>query len=390
MNAFNASAGDYMKIPVFKISRVEIVPNLYHPPENPCWVAWCTLWSGERGPMLGMLHIFGDLNRPPPIMPPEFDRAFPNSFYNMTGLNKRQRLFHVDARNIGPAGLQQVTELDVPGMWNHAAFYCICRLRCGVTLAHRMHMDLADAAWKGRGACIARSYDDGLTWPAAQNVEIISPHVTGHLGRLWINRIIELRDGTVAAVGYGIQRGDENEYYNVNSYLTTSSDHGQSWSAPILIAPNENGQVGLPEPAVAELSNGDLLVICRAELKLEGPSLSYAPNGAPRRQVRVTKKAGRWMAGPVKLLDIPHGGQPELRMTRQGVLLYISHEGVWATVDDGDSWHRTTLPPAGYYPQSVQLDDGRILAVGHRGNDYPYPPPEDMTVWGVIFQIDLA
>ena len=37
-------------------------------------------------------------------------------------------------------------------------------------------------------------------------------------------------------------------------------------------------------------------------------------------------------------------------------------------------------PASPYYPQAVQLNDGRILVAGHVGGDEPFPPARDMSI----------
>jgi len=53
---------------------------------------------------------------------------------------------------------------------------------------------------------------------------------------------------------------------------------------------------------------------------------------------------------------------------------------MWASVDDGRFWEKVEDHYLGYYPQAVELDDGSILVVGHRGGDDPWPPNVDQDV----------
>jgi len=124
----------------------------------------------------------------------------------------------------------------------------------------------------------------------------------------------------------------------------------------------------------------------------DNPLDAYSHSNVPernRKQIKLRKVNGKWKPGKVETLSIPHGGHPELLMTKEGILLYISVEGFWGSVNDGKSWTRIeTLPDAPYYPHAVQLEDGRIFVTGHNGGDCAYPPPEDMMAWKVSFKID--
>ena len=65
----------------------------------------------------------------------------------------------------------------------------------------------------------------------------------------------------------------------------------------------------------------------------------------------------------------------------------MCENGYWYTLDRGKEWTKMDIKPSYYYPQAVQLDDGRIMVVGHQGADDPFPPPQDMSIHCQWFRI---
>jgi len=121
----------------------------------------------------------------------------------------------------------------------------------------------------------------------------------------------------------------------------------------------------------AELSNGDLLCVVRR----------YAPGGGGRQvrwQGHMRRDGNRWTLAEYGPSPLPHSGHPELRTTREGIVLHIATTGVDWTADAGKSWRPLAFPgmerryASRYYPDSFQLDDGRIFVFSHNGWDNAY------------------
>jgi hypothetical protein len=133
------------------------------------------------------------------------------------------------------------------------------------------------------------------------------------------------------------------------------------------------------EPAVTTLKNGHLLVVARRHRRE-----AFGGEGLPWRQWTLEPNGdGFRVVGEHDCqADVPlgHTGHPELLTTHDGIVVGIRSDGIWASVDDGRFWERIEDHYIGYYPQAVELDDGSILAVGHRGGDDPWPPHVDQDV----------
>lgn len=94
--------------------------------------------------------------------------------------------------------------------------------------------------------------------------------------------------------------------------------------------------------------------------------------GVNRRQSILTRDGGTWRPGPVTQAPFPHSGMPELLCTREGAILHVAPPGIHWTADRGAAWTKFNCPGTGYYPHSVQIEDGTIFVASHIGNDDPY------------------
>jgi hypothetical protein len=133
------------------------------------------------------------------------------------------------------------------------------------------------------------------------------------------------------------------------------------------------------EPSVVQLKNGNILVVVRLHRLA-----SFGGEGLPWRQwiLDPTPNGFRVVSqGPCQS-DVPLGptGHPELLYTRDGILLGVRSDGLWASLDDGKYWEKVDNQYLGYYPQGIELDDGSLLIVGHLGGDNYWPPDRDQEV----------
>ena len=171
-----------------------------------------------------------------------------------------------------------------------------------------------------------------------------------------------------------------------------SEDGGLTWKdrpdLDIMVDSELNG--GEPfEPAIAQMSDGNIIVVARMHRRA-----SFGGEHMGWRQwiLEPTPTGFKVLSNQWSQADVPLGasGHPKLVRTRDGILLGVRSDGLWASVDDARYWERNSRQDLGYYPQAVELDDGSILVVGHRGGDQPFPPGpgEDEDVRLTRFHLD--
>jgi hypothetical protein len=98
------------------------------------------------------------------------------------------------------------------------------------------------------------SSDGGKTWT--------TPHPIGVWGLP--SHLLRLRDGRLL-MSYGYRRDPR------GNHVRLSQDHGQSWSAPVILSEDGSGDLGYP--STVELANGDLLTLWYEVLKPGTPAV---------------------------------------------------------------------------------------------------------------------
>jgi hypothetical protein len=368
-------------IAYLEVSDLRLYPAVYHSLQTPGWVSWAGIVQLRTGDILvGFNEVTGSRcpATPAPLEPGM--AFFGNDSYNFRGLNRSFRIIEaVDTKIFFARWRDRFIEPLPDSHWQPGIHFSL-ETAAGTLLRHTQGRRLPQ---NYRCAAISRSVDQGRTWSGFAPIypQADAPGVVA-------SRIITLRDGRLLMSAYW--RRDEASPVT-DAHLLVSEDDGISWSAPIKAMVGD-AEICPNEAAIVELRNGDILMLARVadltapyQLDAHGKSVGSRWN---RRQVRLRKQGKTWVPGTVETLDIPHGGQPELLPTREGILLYVATEGIWGSIDDGRDWTRIkTLPTTFYYPVSVQLDDGRILVVGHNGGDAGYPPTADMMLWKIRIRI---
>lgn len=345
--------------------------QIYHSPQTPGWTAWVTLWKLRGGDvMTSFVQATGDV------------KAEPN--YNFVNRQHDQRILRSKdgGKTWEPVVTLPLSNEPLPNGWvyNGGGFTTVRQLSDGSLLAARWGRDWVPH--QPNNGLLFSSTDEGKTWSGPRVVNDpteVSAYPT---------RLRQLKDGTLMLAYQGGKIGYPESGPWVHAGVFVSHDLGKTWEGPDFVAPNDDGLIAYPEPAFVEFPDGNLLFMFRIEIFPDGDESKYHPGN--RRVCLVKKKRGHWVNGPIRQTPVPHAGHPELLLTRDGIVVYFADNGHWASADQGLTWSKLELPAhkyALYYPQAVELDDGRILVAGHVGADNPFPPPQDMSICGHWFRV---
>ena len=369
---------------------------VYHSPQYPGFTSWCGLWNMPDGSVMCSFTqatgLFRDRPKAPPDVrkaldwPPGDGREERLEAYDMMGLVLEN--VHLRSRDLGLTWEKTGSDRFRTCM-NGITGEAEVALRDGALLraVWGPYLPYDDVP---RTGYLERSTDKGRTWSAPQ----ILWEREGVI--LWPKRLRFLADGRLLAGGGLIHADPERVsrvgwFKDITAALFVSEDNGATWDGPIdLLAETEGpAKQGVTEEFDwAELPNGDLLCVLRAD---------YPPVGPCRLQMRLVKDDRTWRPTPVCKAPFPYSGHPELLATRTGRVLHIATTGLSATADGGTTWH--DLDPADglaqlrgegatpYYPRSVELPNGEILIVGHVGGDDGYGVV-DQSVVAVRFILD--
>jgi sialidase-1 len=113
-----------------------------------------------------------------------------------------------------------------------------------------------DGSWSDvEGPWIIRSFDGGETWepdPVPVNSSPLPRAGTS-------DAVLELPDGTLLMGIYGAEYGSG----VCRAYVVRSTDHGETWGFPALVAEDLNGKISYEEPALVRRQDGEILAILR-------------------------------------------------------------------------------------------------------------------------------
>ena len=342
---------------------------LYRSPETSGYTCWVSLWTMPDGAlMLSFNQATGPKEgRPragkkvldwlgwPPAGRPDYD---------MTGTT--QTILVVESRDDGmtwtPVSRARFeSPMNGPGNGGHLA------LEDGTILR-----TLWGHYWPYRGdpqtGFIQRSADRTDTWGKPELFTDLRTHLA------YPTRLNRLRDGRITLFA-GVARKKtpfehRTDVRGIRKLLYLSKDGGKTWSDPIDTAPGPATENMCEESVFIELPNGDLFFLHRAENRTRDGR--PVPGYSDRRQNVLRRKGETFIAGPVRVSKVPHGGFPCLLLTPEGVILNIASEAVYWTASPDDEWKKLDCPGTGYYPQATQLADGTILVVYHQGGDDAY------------------
>jgi len=232
---------------------------------------------------------------------------------------------------------------------------------------------------------LQRSTDGGKTWGERIYFLPVQDY------RTCPTLIRTLRDGRLVLFAGCYKRGDRENAdgsfgFNMTKMMFVSSDGGKTWSKPIILMP---GNVGACEESdFCELPNGDLFWVHRSQhfpdhkTDISPLAARMAPDPpssywySDRMQSIARKVGDTFVPDPPTAAPFPHSGFPAVLWTREGVILHLDNvESHWSA-DTGKTWHKLMVGDkpvcTSYYPQAIQMADGRVVCIGHAGGDDVY------------------
>jgi len=370
---------------------------IYHSPQYPGFTCWCGLWNmpdgsvmlsftQATGPIVGRLRAPQEVRRMLDWPPAGHSEA-----YDMTGLDLQN--IHLRSADYGHTWQIESGDHFVSCM-NGVTCEAETSLPDGTILRGLwgQYLPYNDVPHTG---LLQRSPDGSRTWSAPEVVYKDESYL------FWPKRIRVLKDGRVLIGGGLTPRSPDGRLRSsplgMTQVLFISDDQGRTWRGPIPLAPEaQRSELSGEEFDFAELDNGDLLVVSRAQMVHPRDS---GDAGEQRWQTRLIKEGGAWRPTWVSPAPFPHSGHPELLKTREGPILHLATSGVSWTADEGVTWADLLLPDGleelgwklpgtHYYPRAVQMYNGEVLCVGHVGGDNGYATI-DQAIVGLRFSIEL-
>lgn len=346
--------------------------EIYHSPETPGYTAWVGFWQLTDGSLCcDFLQLTGPRDNPVSAVPLLGSR---DGGATWTVLHDGSA-----ASNPSASGIYTVSRDSRRGM---------AVLPDGTLV--RGNWPPGDVSDSGS---VERSLDGGKTWIDRQYFLPRKEY------RAWPTLIRPLRDGRLVLFAGCWKRGDvsggkrpdfppgqEGMLPSMVKMMFVSADKGKTWSKPIVLMPAEVGSC--EESDFCELPSGDLFWIHRTEhypdhmtdIHPLASRMGADPPGSfwysDRMQSIVRKQGDTFLPGKCEIAPFPHSGYPCLLSTREGAILHLATGGSHYTLDEGKTWHELTAggKPIGvyYYPKALQLSDGKIICIGHRGGDDVY------------------
>jgi hypothetical protein len=360
---------------IIQVQAADFVEKtIYHSPESPGYTSWVGLWQLPNGTVCcDFRQVTGPKDKPVSCVPV---LASQDGGGTWAVLNTAK-----PSEDAGILGGYTVSADGCRGM--------------AVLPDGTMVRPLWPSSDRKDSGYLLRSADGGKTWSDKIYFLPMDEY------RTWPALIRPLRDGRLILFAGCWKRGDcaagtrpdamfaggqEGMLPNMTKMMFLSSDKGKTWSAPIILMP---ASVGCCEESdFCELPNGDLFWVHRTEHypdhQTDLPPRAAKMGSKPpesywysdRMQSIARKEGDTFVPGKCEPAPFPHSGYPCVLGTREGIILHLATgESHWSA-DMGKTWNKLTANGDAlstyYYPKAIQMDDGKILCVGHFGSDDVY------------------
>ena len=361
-----------------KVTATDVVKTVvYHSPQTPGYTCWVGTWLLPDQTLMVSFHQATGPFTNRPAAPPEILKrlSWPPSgrpAYDMTGTC--QQIIHLASKDGGKSWEQVAAEPFHTPMNG-----CSCAPEVALedgTLVRGVwgqYLPFYDVPQTGY---LQFSSDLAQTWSAPQ------PFIATDGIMAFPKRLRLLRDGRLVMSG-GFVALDAKAWTRgglageLRAGIMVSGDGGHQWGEPIYALPEEEGVETTEELDFAELPNGKLLCVIR----MSKPSGRYQALLRREGDTFVTEASGP--------APFPHSGHPEMLATPEGIALHLATSGISWTADEGQTWHDLDIGGTRYYPRAVQLPDGRIFCVYHRGSDNGYDGSVDQQIEAMTFRLNI-
>lgn len=230
-----------------------------------------------------------------------------------------------------------------------------------------------------------RSDDDGVSWSEPREItgecfDHFRPDYDWQVLATGPGHGIELSSGRLL-VPVWLSLGTEGNAHRPSvTSVIYSDDHGRTWQAGEIAVPNTADWVNPSEAAVAELSDGKVLLNARTETKANRRVITISENGIggwsqPRHDdalfepICMASMTTLHDDGQVLLFANPHNLDRAGGIASPGQSRDRKNLTVQLSTDDGASWpvRKTLEPGSSAYSDLAVLPDGTILCLYERG-----------------------
>lgn len=366
-----------MKVRATAVKRFEV----YHSPQKPGYTCWVGAWSmPDESLMLSFHQATGPVAGRPHARPEVLERlTWPplggTAFgYDMTGLH--QEVLYL-ASSDGGESWEEVASYPYHSPMNGISKGPVATADGTVVrevFGHYLpYWDVPQTGF------VQRSTDRCRTWGPPLTIMDPGQYMT------WPGRLRRLRDGRLVLVGaYAKRPGGAMTRAKWQKHMTLaawfSKEGGKTWSLPVDVLRPGTGNDN--ETDCAELPDGQLLFISRVDRP-------HPPHKARCWQSIIAPADESFRLVSCEPAPFPHSGYPDLLAVQEGIVLYLATTGIHWTADAGQTWHDLGIGGSRYYPRSVQLPDGLIFSVGHRGGDNPFDGSVDQAVEALTFRLEV-